>query len=290
MTRYFKIRGLCVLVSIAFFAPVSAQQWVKEMQNPNATLQDVQAAFEAEWANRPYEKGKGYKQFKRWEWFMENRVDENGLFPDPSLLAKATKDMKAMAAAGSAKSGNWTSLGPSNINPQSYNPGHGRINVIEEDPNDPNTIYIGSASGGLWKTTNNALSWTPLFDEMPTMAITGIIVDPNNSNLIYVATGDGPGGDMYSMGVVKSLDGGQTWSTTGLNFSSTASRRTHTMIMDPTDNNTLYCAADNGLWKTSDGADNWTYSYCFRTTSPASSHVCRELRRLCVRFIKFVIR
>lgn len=228
------------------------------MMKPDANFYDIQAAFEAEWANKPYEKGKGYKQFKRWEWLMEQRVGPNGELPNPMALHSATKERRAMEAAGSPKAASWTSLGPSTIDPQSYNPGNGRVNVVCEDPNNPSIIYVGTPAGGLWKSINNGISWTPLFDDMITLGVSGIVVDPTNSSIVYAATGDGDGGDMFSIGVVKSTDGGQTWSLTGLNFNSTASRRTHRLVMHPSDNNTLFCAADNGLFKTSDAGVTWT--------------------------------
>lgn len=235
-----------------------SQEWVEKMYEPGATLQDIQAAFEQEWANRSYEKGKGYKQFKRWEWFVEQRVTANGELPDPMASFKALKEKRDLELAGVAKSASWTSLGPSLVAPQSYNPGYGRVNVIEEDPNNTAIVYVGTPGGGIWKSVNSGNSWTPIFDDMLTLGVSGLVVDHTNTSVVYAATGDGDGGDTYSIGVVKSNNGGSTWSLTGLNWNTLDTRRTHRLIMDPSDNQTLYCAASNGLYKTTDGATTWT--------------------------------
>jgi PKD repeat protein len=255
------MKQLLLLLLSSFFLGLqtaSAQEWVEKMYEPGAKLQDIQSAFELEWANRNYEKGKGYKQFKRWEWFMEQRVGATGELPPPMGSFNALKQRRAMQNGGFTKAANWTSLGPATVNPQSYNPGNGRINVIAEDPNNPSIIYVGTPGGGMWKTLNGGSSWFPIFDDMITLGISGIVIDPSNSNVVYAATGDGDGGDTYSIGVVKSMDGGSSWSMTGLNWNTTATRRTHRLIMHPTDNQTLYCAASNGLFKTTDGAASWT--------------------------------
>ena len=89
------------------------------------------------------------------------------------------------------------------------------MNVIAEDPNTPTTIYAGTPAGGLWRSTDNGLSWSALFSDLPSLGVSGIAIDPVNGT-IYVATGDGDGTDTYSMGVIKSTDNGATWTPTGL--------------------------------------------------------------------------
>jgi photosystem II stability/assembly factor-like uncharacterized protein len=71
--------------------------------------------------------------------------------------------------------------------------GVGRINVIRFDPSNTNTIYIGTAGGGVWKTTNGGTSWTALSDLIPVTSIADIAIDPTNPNNVYIATGDGYG-------------------------------------------------------------------------------------------------
>ncbi len=131
------------------------------------------------------------------------------------------------------------------------------MNCTAVDPNNAATLYAGAATGGLWKSTDNGLTWAALFTDQPTLGVSGIAIDPTNSSVIYCATGDGDGNDTYSMGVIKSTDGGASWTTTGLNWATTAARNTRMLRMSPADPQTLFCAANNGLWKTSDGGGVW---------------------------------
>ena len=77
-----------------------AQQWIELMQDPAVNVHDVQAAFDAHWNGRPYERSKGYKMFRRWEWWMEQRTYPTGVRPDAGVFNTAVKDAKAMARCG----------------------------------------------------------------------------------------------------------------------------------------------------------------------------------------------
>jgi len=117
----------------------------------------------------------------------------------------------------------WVSLGPSTI-PDGQtdttvgpaNPVSGRVAAIAVSPADPNTVYVGGAQGGVWKTTN-ALSatptWTPLTDQQASLAIGDIAIDPVDPNIIYVGTGEPNGScdSYYGKGILRSADGGTTW-------------------------------------------------------------------------------
>lgn len=239
----------------------SAQQWMELMQDPGENFHDVQAAFRAHWQDRPYERSKGFNVFKRWEWFMEPRTYPSGERPDPIVFARAVKDMHTMETLQGAKSNaNWQSIGPASwFNGASgYNPGNGRVNCITVDPGNASIIYLGAPAGGLWRSTDNGQTWTALFNDQPTLGVSGIAIDPSNTQVIYCATGDGDGNDTYSIGVIKSTDGGATWATTGLDWTTTQARTTRTLRMSPTDHLTLICATNHGLWKTSDGGAEWT--------------------------------
>ena len=250
------------LLPLLFVLPIhaEAQEWMDMMQDPAVNVHEVQAAFNAHWSGRPYERSKGYKLFKRWGWWMEQRTYPSGIRPDAAVFNKAMKDAKAMDHLLGAKSNaNWQPLGPYSWTngPSGYTPGNGRVNCMAVDPTNASTIYAGAANGGLWKSTDNGLNWTALFTDQPTLGVSGVAIDPTNSNVIYCATGDGDGTDTYSMGVIKSTDGGSTWSASGLNWATTAARNTRMLRMSPTDPQTLFCAANNGLWKTSDGGGVW---------------------------------
>ena len=235
-----------------------AQEWMEQLQDGHTNVRTVQESFHSAWGDREYERGKGYKVFKRWEWFWEQRTWPTGERPDPSVHAHALTQLRGMLPLPQAKSASWLPLGPYSWQSISYNPGAGRVNCVAQDPNDPNTVFVGTPSGGLWKSTDDGGTWTALITDLPTLAIGGIVIDHTNSNVVYCGTGDGDGNDAYSIGVLKSIDGGATWNATGLDWSLSQTRTVRKLIMHPSDANTLFCAANNGLWKTTDAGASWT--------------------------------
>ena len=130
-------------------------------------------------------------------------------------------------------------------------------NIVHVDPSNANTIYLGAPAGGIWKSTNNGSTWTPLTDELPQIGVSGIAVDYSNSNVIYIATGDKDAGDSYSVGVYKSTNGGLTWNPTGTMGGSNPSRAGD-IVIHPTNNQILWCATNNGIYKTTNAGTSWT--------------------------------
>ena len=236
-----------------------SQKWI-EMMDAGVDFYTIRDSFNQLWDGVPYEKGKGYKQFKRWEWFMEQRVYPSGDYFDPMAAWNEWEKMNKAGVDGQEKTlGTWTPLGPTDwTNGAGWNAGNGRINVVAQDPNNANTIYIGAASGGLWKSTNGGVSWTNLTDNQAVLGVSGIAISHNSSDTIYIGTGDGDGFNTYSVGVLKSTNGGTTWSTTGLNWTVLQARVIRKLLMHPTNSNIIFAAASSGLYKTTNGGTSWT--------------------------------
>ena len=140
----------------------------------------------------------------------------------------------------------------------------GRIADIEVDQNNPSTWYTAVGSGGIWKTVNSGTTWQPIFDKQAVYSTGDVTIDPSNSNIIWVGTGENNGGRHISFGdgVYKSLDGGKTWKNMGLK----ESERISDIIIHPTDSNTVWVSAqgplwtsggERGLYKTIDGGKTW---------------------------------
>jgi photosystem II stability/assembly factor-like uncharacterized protein len=141
----------------------------------------------------------------------------------------------------------------------------GRITSIAVAGDFPFTIYAGTHAGGVFKTTNNAVTWEPVFDHESTSSIGAIAVDPANPDLVWVGTGEANPRNNVSWGdgIFKSTDGGKNWKNMGL-------RETHhigRVLIDPHDSNIVYVAAaghtwgankERGLYKTTDGGLTWT--------------------------------
>ncbi|MBQ4822004.1 T9SS type A sorting domain-containing protein [Aquimarina sp. MMG016] len=231
----------------------------KKSQNPNykPTFKEVQQAFNAYWKTHdPNAKGSGYKPFKRWEYIWEHVVDDEGYLPTVKDQWVAWEHKKAIQKASTDLS-SWQAFGPfTHTNTGSWSSGQARINTIIVDPNVSTTWYVGAPAGGLWKSTNSGVDWSPLTDNLPQIGVSGIAIDYNNSNIIYIATGDDDGADTLSAGVFKSTDAGQTWNQTGLNPENTPSSM-NDIYMHPTNSNVLWVATNNGVFKSTNAGSTW---------------------------------
>ncbi len=249
-----------LLLFAAYNLTFYAQTWVDMMQDPNANFYETQEEFNAYWDNRPYEKGKGYKQFRRWENYMEPRVFPRG---DVKVASKAyeefvsyKKNNPTFFIPNTARStGNWTQMGPVGA---PTNGGAGRINFVRFMPGNTTTMFVGSPAGGLWKTTNGGTSWTTNTDQLSVIGCTDIAIDPANTNIMYLATGDGEAGDTYSIGVLKSTDGGTTWLPSGLTWTVNQGRTISKLLIHPTNSSILLAATSNGVYRTTDAGATWT--------------------------------
>ena len=153
-----------------------------------------------------------------------------------------------------------------NLKPRSIGPAgmSGRVTAIDALYTNPDLIYLGTASGGVWKTENAGTSWKPVFDDQPILNIGSVAIQQNNPSVVWVGTGEGNPRNSLNIGggVYKTLDGGKTWKMMGLE----KTRNIHRIIIDPANPNTVYLAAignpfsehpERGVYKTTDGGDSW---------------------------------
>jgi PKD repeat protein len=253
-----KINSFVLAILVGTFS--YAQEWLSKEQLQEPNFFEIQQEFETFWKDRPVEKGQGYKQFKRWEYFWEQRVSSTGEFPHSNINLLETKNYAATHKKNDflQKSGaTWAFFG-TDYTVGGY-AGIGRLNCIAFHPSLPNTFWVGSPAGGLWKTTDGGLNWTTTTDNLPVLGISDIVIDPTNPSIMYVATGDGDGNaDTKSLGVLKSLDGGTTWTETGLKWSASNQRRIRRLLLDPTNADHLIAATNDGMYQTLDGGVIWS--------------------------------
>jgi len=151
----------------------------------------------------------------------------------------------------------WRSIGPANMG--------GRTADVEGVPGDPSLVYVATASGGLWKTTNGGVRWSPVFERQGTISIGDIALEPGNPDVVWVGTGEANPRNSVSFGdgVYKSTDGGRTWQHVGLRDSERVSR----ILVSPRNPDTVYVGAlghafgpneERGVYMTTDGGKTWS--------------------------------
>lgn len=140
----------------------------------------------------------------------------------------------------------------------------GRISDFAINPEKPTEYYVATSSGGVWKTVNSGTTYEPIFDGQASYSIGVITLDPNNSSVVWVGTGENnnQGSVAYGDGVYKSVNGGKNWENMGLK----TSEHIGSIVIDPRNSNVVYVAAigplwneggERGLYKTTDGGENW---------------------------------
>lgn len=158
----------------------------------------------------------------------------------------------------------WSSIGPNNIG--------GRSLCVAVHPVDTGTLFIGSASGGLWRSTSGGIganAWTMINTGYPSLAVSHIAIDSANPNVIYIGTGENYGYQysqngldvrvtrgMYGIGILKSTNGGNSW-TKSLDWSYDNKRGVWKVIINPKNSNIIYAATSEGIYKSLNSGNNW---------------------------------
>ncbi len=177
------------------------------------------------------------------------------------LLALAVMAILFFSANAQVKPEHFKNLKPRNIGPAGMS---GRVTAIDALYSNPEVIFVGAASGGVWKTDNGGANWKPLFDEQPLLNIGSLKIQQSNPDVIWVGTGEGNPRNSLNLGegIFKTLDAGKTWKRMGLE----KTRNIHRILIDPTNPNTVYAAAignpygvhsERGVYKTTDGGSTW---------------------------------
>ena len=173
-----------------------------------------------------------------------------------AVLPSAVAEDEALSSAERFAGLEFRSIGPALM--------AGRIADIAIHPNDDNLWYVAVGSGGVWKTKNAGVTWTPIFDDQPSYSIGCVTIDPQDPEVLWVGTGENVGGRHvgYGDGIYRSDDGGATWVHKGLEKSEHIAE----IVIHPEDSNTLWVAAQGPLWSrggergvflTTDGGTTW---------------------------------
>ncbi|MBL0359155.1 MAG: hypothetical protein IPP72_20840 [Chitinophagaceae bacterium] len=202
------------------------------------------------------------RQIKMWNrklWQMEYYTNREGKVQDPNQVNYAAYRQSEQSRGMNsplAQQQDWILQGPYNSDN-----GIGRFDKIAFHPTDANTIFAGSAFGGLFKTPNGGATWYPVSAYLPSLGVAGIAIHPANPGIIYILSGDANIGNPYpsnSLGVFKTYDGGANWYRTGL--LSNQPFQAGELIMDPSNPEILLAATTIGIFRTTNGGDTWTSS------------------------------
>ena len=263
-----------IFIVVVFLLSYSYGQdrWQNMMYDHQYNFYDIQRDFNIYYESvmqgqTKIPKGAGIKQFKRWEHYWGARVDENGNFPPAgNTLTEIKKYFKEYQENNSLNksydsgTGTWEIVGPTPApaNGTTQINGNGRLTCITFHPTDPNIIFVGAPSGGIWKTTDNGSTWAEYSGGLTRLGVSSIVIHPTTPNIMYIATGDRDSYDAPGYGVWKSTDSGITWSPQN---STMGNRTINELLMDPTNPDKLLATATNGyVYRTSNGGTTWTAS------------------------------
>ena len=183
------------------------------MGNP-VSFFEIKAAFEEMHPDvENIEGGNGHKPYKRWEYLMETRVDEDGFYNPMKkhlIYEQFVKSFDEEKAANNP----WSALGP--FDDPSGNNGVGRVNVIMVHPTNSDTIFVGTPAGGLWRSNDAGNSWSTNTDGFTNLGVSDIVYHPTNPAIMYMVTGDRDHRDTDTYGIMKSYNGGDTWTMTNM--------------------------------------------------------------------------
>ena len=239
---------LLLTFSLSFLFSFAQMDWEKIIEDPNANVHAISQMLDDFRQNHPDKKIP--KQFLRWYERAYAFADEDGNIQRHQHIAAAQSFRRLHNQ--SSRAANWSHVGPVSTE---HLFGIGRMNAIVFHPSDTNIMYAGSASGGLYKTMDHGLNWTTSTDTMPALGVSDVAIHPHNPQIMYWATGDNDGNSSDSYGLLKSVDGGLSW--TNVLVPTFGFFEMDEIIIDPRHPDTVLVACSRGVYRTTDGGQNW---------------------------------
>lgn len=265
MKRRYISKNLLLLTFTGFFFNANCQS-VTELMDESKSFAQIRKTMTSKFEGFSYKKGnlnysREYKQFKRWEYFWKHHLTADGNFPSGKTIYDAWKESE-LQRNQKTNASNWQYVGPKDLpvtNDIDHYPGMGRVNAIAIHPTNKSVLIIGAASSGIWKSTDKGQTWQSKTDKLPNIGISDISFDPNNSNILYAATGDADGNrGPFSTGIFKSTNAGDTWSIVGLSNNLSTKFQTRRILLPKSPTNSILITTNKGIQRSTDGGATWT--------------------------------
>lgn len=261
-----------ILLSGAFFAQKSSaelkERYQTNMDDPRVNFYDVLKDANAYFSTIDKDaKGSGWKPFQRWVNANEYKYYPDGdrTIVDPYFVKNQfIAIQKSVQAPKSLFNGAWNDLGPYNLDSLTghYSAGLGRIEDFYVSPLDSNIIYLGSRSGGFWRTINGGTTWDVTTDNLFASGVNAIAVSPTNSDSVLINVRNSNNGTSH--GIYRSIDGGVTWvqtafNPTNLSFAGLGSDfQIFEMAYHPRVSDLIFIGTNKGIFKSTDNLATWT--------------------------------
>jgi hypothetical protein len=259
---------VCVAAALLLTSQAKAQQvetpyanpdnqniphWVQLMYGTNPDPGKVTTEYSAYYKSHQFVKNKHTQYYKRW---MRSFSRQDYKYPVGSPeYNKRVQNQANYLQNSQAKGGQtvWTGIGPFDFDKdaasRSYAPGAAHVYGVEQSISNPNILYIGTATTGLWKTTNKGLSWTCLTKDMMVDYIFSVEINRTNPDIVLF----GGAGKVY-----KTTNGGTNWVVTGDATFNADNHDVRDIVTDPTNANIIFLTSDNGYYRSTDAGNNWT--------------------------------
>ncbi len=215
-------------------------QWAQLMYENPTEVEDIRAGYETWRLANPETKNQHSQYYKRWmrqiQWPLNKPSDE--------YLAKS-------ATASASSSGNWTQQGPWHYDPEVamyfevQSPGACHVYTVEQAPSNPEVVYCGTATAGMYRSENKGLNWDLISGDLPVTGVYSIAISPSDADVIFLGSSNG---NLY-----KSYNGGMTWDVCGNNAYQSSSRWYRTIMFHE---NGILAATNDGLWFSEDLGDS----------------------------------
>ncbi len=246
-------RKLLILVALFIgMTTAHSQEYLEMIEAGTYTVQEIIDNGEAYFVDLDKGKGTGYTQFKRWEYMSKRTMNADGRLPAiTDVLAEVESFnvyLNETSETRQSLTDNWIEMGPDDWNSTTaWSPGVGRVTGLAVDATNSDHIIVGAETGGVWRTVDAGVTWTPMGDYFSNLYVYSVAIDPQDSDIYYFGSNSGL--------IYRSLDAGATWTE----FASLNSTNVNKILIHPTDSDIIFASYKNsGLKVTNDGGVNWT--------------------------------